>query len=237
MDASNEACQAGPRLPLCLPLQSWWILCQMSSRLGEGAGTFSGLLLCAVCLRCAMQTYQIHRGAGLGFFLQALVPLLETAAPFTALLGLDRVLRSPDGTWATTLVGLSLLAFAFHWLNGDHSTANVLLGGVLLLTAGSDYLTEESKAVATHSVSILASVTILIVSIFTGNAYGIAGSLLAGTASLLAGTQLQQLLMLRKRDVLRCLMAAANLTWQRALQTQHRELERGSAELLAETSD
>nr|XP_056710581.1 transmembrane protein 276 [Euleptes europaea] len=184
-----------------------------------------------------MQTYQIHRGAGLGFLLQALVPLLETAALFAASLGLDWVLGSPYNAWVSTVISLPLLAFAFHWLNGDHSTANVLLGGVLLLAASSDYLTEEGKDVAAHSVLMVASVTILIVSIFTGNAYGIAGSLLAGIAGLLAATRLLRLLMLRKRDVLRCLMAAANLSWRWALQLQHQVLEWGSAGLLAETAD
>ncbi|KAL8181468.1 UNVERIFIED_CONTAM: hypothetical protein K2H54_002796 [Gekko kuhli] len=205
--------------------------------LDEGAGVFSRLLLCAVCLSSAMQTYQIHRGAGAGFLLQALVPLLESAAPFTAPLKLGWVSGSLDSAWVPTAVGLSLLAFAFHWLSGDRCTANVLLGGVLLVAASSGYLREEGKAVVAHSVTVVASITILIVSVFTGNAYGIAGSLLAGTAGVLAGTELQQLLMLRKRDVLCCLMAAANLTWRWALQAQHQELEQGPVGPLAETFD
>ncbi|XP_015274554.1 PREDICTED: uncharacterized protein LOC107117036 [Gekko japonicus] len=205
--------------------------------LDEGAGVFSSLLLCAVCLSSAMETCQIHRGAAAGFLLQALAPLLESAAPFAAPLGLGWVSESLDSAWISTAVGLSLLAFAFHWLSGDHCTANILLGGVLLVAASSGYLREEGKAMAAHSVTMVASVTILIVSVFTGNAYGIAGSLLAGTAGVLAGTELQRLLILRKRDVLCCLMAAANLTWRWALQVQHQELEQGSVGLLAEMSD
>lgn len=165
------------------------------------------------------------------------MPLLESAAPFAAPLGLDRVLGSLDSSWVSPVVGLSLLAFAFHWLNGDCCTANVLLGGALLVAASSDYLRKEGQAVVAHSMTMVASITILIVSIFTGNAYGISGSLLAGTAGLLAGTKLQRLLMLQKRDVLRCLMAAANLTWRWALQVQHQDLEQGSVGLLAKTFD
>ncbi|XP_077209685.1 transmembrane protein 276 isoform X3 [Paroedura picta] len=187
------------------------------------------------CSKGARLVTWIHRGAGAGFLLQALVPLLESAGPLAAPLGLDWVSGSPDNAWTATAVGLSLLAFAFHWLAGDHCTANVLLGGGLLVAASVGSLREEGKAVAGQSVSLVASVTILIVSIFTGNGYGIVGSLLAGTAGLLAGDKRPR--MPWKGDVLRCLVAAANLAWRWALRVQHRELEQGSAGGLAEALD
>ncbi|XP_054841614.1 transmembrane protein 276 [Eublepharis macularius] len=208
----------------------------MLSRLDGGAGVFSNLLLCVVCLSSGLQTFQIHRGAGAGFLLQAVAPLVETAAPFTAPLGSDLDSGPLDSTWFSAVVGLPLLAFAFHWLNGDHSTANILLGGALLLAAGSDF-SGGGKAVMAHSIAMVASITILILSIFTGNGYGIIGSLLVGAAGLLEGTDLQRLLMLRKRDVVRCLMAGANLTLQWALQRARRELDQGAVGLSAETSN
>ncbi|XP_066482518.1 transmembrane protein 276 [Tiliqua scincoides] len=191
----------------------------------EGAGLLSGALLCAVCLGSAVRTVQINRGAAAGFLLQALVPLIEAAVLLPAPLGLIWGARSPEDSWTSTVVGLSLLAFGFHWLNGDCSTANVLLGGALLLAAGSGYFSEEGKALVAHSVTTVASITILIVSAFTGNMCGILGSLLVGTAGLLTGNKLQYLLTLRKRDLLHYLMAAANLTLQWALRTQHQELD------------
>ncbi|XP_062987446.1 transmembrane protein 276 [Elgaria multicarinata webbii] len=192
-------------------------------------GLLSNLLLCAVCLGSSMQTLQIHRGAAAGFLLQALVALLETAVLLAAALGLGSApaARPPDAAWVSTVVGLPLLVFAFHWLSGDCSTANILLGGALLLAGGWDYFTEEGKAMAAHSITMVASITILIISVFTGNAYGVLGGLLVGTAGLLAGSQLQLLLALSKRDVRHGLMAAANLTLRWALQTQHQELGRG----------
>lgn len=121
-----------------------------------------------------------------------------------------------DDAWPCAVAGLPLLVFGFYWLNGDHTTANSLLGGALLLAVGADYFTEEGKAMVAHSVTTLASVTLLIISVLTGNAYGVVGSLLVGTAGLLAGTQ---------RDLIRCLMAAGNLTLQWALQAQHQQLD------------
>ncbi|KAH0617344.1 hypothetical protein JD844_015398 [Phrynosoma platyrhinos] len=137
------------------------------------------------------------------------------------------LLPEEEGAWVSTVVGLPLLAFGFHWLNGDCSTANILLGGALLLAGGWNYFTEEGQAMVSHSATAVASITILIISVFTGNAYGVAGSLLVGTAGLLAGTKLRHLLILPKKEALRCLMAAANLALRWALQTQQQELDRG----------
>ncbi|XP_061463135.1 transmembrane protein 276 isoform X2 [Rhineura floridana] len=199
----------------------------MPGRPDEVAALLTNLLLCGVCLGSAAQTFQINRGAAAGFLLQAVVPLLDTAALLPAPLGLslESARCCPDDAWVCTVVGLPLLAFGFHWLNGDCSTANVLLGGALLLAGGSDYYSEEGRAMVAHSVRSVASITILIVSVFTGNAYGIVGSLLLGMAELLVETQLQQLLVLRKGDALCGLMAAANLALRWALQMQQRELD------------
>lgn len=161
---------------------------------------------------------------------------MDMAVLLPAPLGLSWDARSPEDAWASTVVGLPLLAFGFHWLNGDCSTANVLLGGALLLAGGSGSFSEEGKALVAQSVTAVASITILIVSIFTGNTCGILGGLLVGTAGLLAGSNLQRLLAVGKGDLLHSLMAAASLTLQQALHTQHRELDQGPAGLQVESS-
>ncbi|CAI5778822.1 Uncharacterized protein PODLI_1B019114 [Podarcis lilfordi] len=195
----------------------------------EVTGLLSNLLLCVVSMGSAFQTFQINRGTSAGFLLQALVPLLDTATHLTAPpgLGLEAAHYSPDNAWVSTVVGLPLLAFGFHWLNGDRATANALLGGalLLLLASSSGSFSQEGKAMVAHSVTSVVSISVLIASIFTGNACGIAGSLLVGTAGVLAGTQLRRLLVLRKEDAVCCLMALANLALRRALQAQHRELD------------
>lgn len=171
---------------------------------------------------------QINRGAAAGFFLQALGPLLETI-PFGPRW---QGARPPDHTWPCTVVGLPLLAFGFHWLNGDCFTANVLLGGALMLAGGWGYFTEEGKAMVVHSVISVVTITIFIVSVFTGSAYGVVGSLLLGAAGLLPGTGLWPLLAPKETDALRCLMAAANLALCQALRVQHLELANSYRELL-----
>uniref|UniRef100_A0A8D2ITX3 Uncharacterized protein n=1 Tax=Varanus komodoensis TaxID=61221 RepID=A0A8D2ITX3_VARKO len=162
-------------------------------------GALSSLLLCAVCLVSSIQTVQINRGAAAGFLLQALVPLMKMATGLTTPLGLGAASapEPPEAGWVSPVVGLPLLAFGFHWLNGDRSTG---------------------KAVATHSVTLVAAVTILIVSVFTSNAYGVLGSLLVGAAGLLAGTGLPLAVAARQGDILHGLMAAANLALCWALQ-------------------
>ncbi|XP_063156362.1 transmembrane protein 276 [Candoia aspera] len=198
------------------------------------AAFLANLLLSAACLDSATRTFQINRGAAAGFFLQALGPLLETAPLLVAPFGPSwQWAQPPDHAWACTVVGLPLLAFGFHWLNGDCFTANVLLGGALMLAGSRSYFTEEGKALVAHSVVSVVTITIFIVSVFTGSRYGVAGSLLVGVASLLAGTGLWPLPALKETDALRCLMAAANLALCRALQGQHLELGGSHREWLA----
>ncbi|KAJ7338240.1 hypothetical protein JRQ81_010959 [Phrynocephalus forsythii] len=213
----------------------------MSGWPDEVAGVLSNLLLCAVCLASAVQTFQINRGAAAGFLLQALISMVEAGTLLATHLGLGAEwAKSPaqDVAWVSTVAGLPLLVFGFHWLHGDCSTANTLLAGALLLTGGWGSFTEEGKVLVAHSVSAVASITILIVSVFTGNPWGIVGSLLVGFSGLLTGTKGPWPLLpaLRKRGILPCITAVANFALQRALQKQQRELEQGCGELFAAAS-
>ncbi|XP_032079000.1 uncharacterized protein LOC116512560 isoform X2 [Thamnophis elegans] len=188
----------------------------------------ANLLLPAACLYSAARAFQINRGAAAGFFLQALGPLLETV-PIGPL---RHGAQPPDHSWPCTVVGLPLLAFGFHWLNGDCFTANVLLGGALMLAGGWGYFTEEAKAMVVHSVISVVTITIFIVSVFTGSSFGAVGSLLMGAAGLLPGTGLWPLLAPKETEALRCLMAAANLALCQALRLQHEELDNSYKEWL-----
>ncbi|CAM5107426.1 unnamed protein product [Natator depressus] len=197
----------------------------MAGRPAEWSTALPSLGLCAVCLCSAVRTFQINRGAAAGFLLQALAALVGAVGFFWTPLGLTLAADSQSGTWVSTVIGLPLLAFGFHWLNGDHSTANILLGGALLLATGLEYLTEEGRAMVAQSVTVVASITILILSIFTMNFYGILGSLVLSTAGLLSGVKVERLLVLRKEAILSCLLAAGNLAFQWALRTQHLDLD------------
>ncbi|TFJ97949.1 protein spinster-like protein 1 [Platysternon megacephalum] len=197
----------------------------MAIRAAEWSTALPSVGLGAVCLSSAVRTFQINRGAAAGFLLQALAALVGGVGFFWTPLGLTLAADSQSGTWVSTVVGLPLLAFGFHWLNGDHSTANILLGGALLLAAGLEYFTEEGRAMVAQSVTVVASITVLILSIFTMNFYGILGSLVLSTAGLLSGVKVETLLMLRKEAVLSCLLAAGNLAFQWAFRTQHLDLD------------
>lgn len=132
---------------------------------------------------------------------------------------------SQAGTWVSTVIGFPLLAFGFHWLNGDHSTANVLLGGALLLAAGFEHFTEEGRALVVQSATVVTCISILTLSIFTMNFYGLLGGLVLSLVGLLSGMQVETLLTLRKEAVLSCLLAAGNLACHWALRTQHLDLD------------
>ncbi|KAB0396431.1 hypothetical protein E2I00_012073 [Balaenoptera physalus] len=68
-----------------------------------------------------------NRGAAAGFLLQA----LAAATMLAPGLGTDEDCLA--GAWVATVIGLPLLAFDFHWVNGDCSSANLLLGGGMVL--------------------------------------------------------------------------------------------------------
>ncbi|XP_074842612.1 transmembrane protein 276 [Carettochelys insculpta] len=197
----------------------------MAGQHAEWSTAVPSLGLCTVCLIAAVRTLQINRGAAAGFLLQALVSFVGSAGFFCTPLGLPVAVDSQSATWVSTVIGFPLLAFGFHWLNGDHSTANILLGGALLLAMGSGYFTEESRAMLAQSVAVVASITILILSLFTMDFCGLLGSLALSTAGVLLGVKAERLLMLRKEAVLSCLLAAGNLACQWALQRQHLELD------------
>ena len=76
------------------------------------------------------------------------------------------------GAWVATVIGLPLLAFDFHWVNGDCSSANLLLGGGMVLAVAGDHLGAEGRSVAGQAVVLVVAVTILIVAVFTTNSYG-----------------------------------------------------------------
>uniref|UniRef100_A0A8C8RFA9 Uncharacterized protein n=1 Tax=Pelusios castaneus TaxID=367368 RepID=A0A8C8RFA9_9SAUR len=197
----------------------------MAGRPAEWSSALCGVGLGAVCLNAAVCTFQINRGAAAGFLLQALAALLGAVGFFWTPLGLSLAADSQSCLWVSTVLGLPLLGFGFHWLNGDHSTANILLGGALLLATGLEYVTEEGRAMAAQSVIVVTSITILILSIFTMNVYGMLASLVLSMAGLLLGVKTERLLTLRKEAVLSCLLAAGNLAFQWALRTQHFDLD------------
>nr|KAF6270702.1 cysteine and histidine rich 1 [Myotis myotis] len=141
---------------------------------GEWSMALSHLALGVVSLHAALSTAQASRGAAAGFLLQA----LAAATMLAPGLGTDEDCLA--GAWVATVIGLPLLAFDFHWVNGDRSSANLLLGGGMVLAVAGDHLGAEGRSVAGQAVVLVVAVTILIVAVFTTNTYGMWGGLMLG---------------------------------------------------------
>lgn len=180
----------------------------------EWSTTLSHLALGVVSLHAAVSTAQASRGAAAGFLLQA----LASATVLAPGLGTDEDCLA--GAWVATVIGLPLLAFDFHWVNGDRSSANLLLGGGMVLAVAGDHLGAESRSVAGQAVVLVVAVTILIVAVFTTNTYGMWGGAMLGAAGLLSRLEEDRLLLLPKEDVCRWALAAGSWAYHRALHTQ-----------------
>lgn len=129
------------------------------------------------------------------------------------------------GAWVATVIGLPLLAFDFHWVNGDRSSANLLLGGGMVLAVAGDHLGPEGCSVAGQAVLLVVAVTILIVAVFTANTYGMWGGAMLGVAGLLSRLEVDRLLLLPKEDVCRWALAAGSWAYCQALHTQRLQWE------------
>uniref|UniRef100_A0A8C5QH31 Transmembrane protein 276 n=1 Tax=Leptobrachium leishanense TaxID=445787 RepID=A0A8C5QH31_9ANUR len=136
--------------------------------------------LCVVSLYSALRSHQVHRAAAAGFLLHA----LGSACSLSLVLFYEDPMPS-SGPWVAIVIGFPLLAFAFFWMSGDQSTANMLLGASLLVAAGSENLPEESRCMVANYVIAAASLSVLVLSIFIGNVYGVLGSLTLAVTGLL----------------------------------------------------
>ncbi|XP_058132183.1 transmembrane protein 276 [Dasypus novemcinctus] len=187
----------------------------MAPKSGEEWGTaLSHLVLSVVSLHAAVCTAQANRGAAAGFLLQA----LAAATMLAPGLGTDEDCQA--GAWVATVIGLPLLAFDFHWVNGDHSSANLLLGGGMVLAVAGDHLGVEGRSVAGQAVVLVVSVTVVIVAVFTANTYGVWGGTMLGVAGLLSRLEEDNFL-LPKEDAGRWALAAGSWAYCRALHVQH----------------
>ncbi|XP_069477895.1 transmembrane protein 276 isoform X2 [Ambystoma mexicanum] len=180
--------------------------------------------LCAVALYSAVYTFQVNRGAAAGFFLQAITSAVGAACFLLAPLGLHLESLVVSGAWMSSVIGRPLLAFGFHWLHGDHSTANGTLVCGLLLAAGFHSFTAASRQMVAHSVTLAASISTLIISILVGNCYGILGSVTVGTTGLIPTMKADQLLLLWKDDVLNYALLVGMLAFQKAFRTLNLDL-------------
>ncbi|OCT71162.1 hypothetical protein XELAEV_18038068mg [Xenopus laevis] len=175
---------------------------------------------------------QEHRGATAGFFLQSLASILASGcslAPTLLHSHGDSFLSSASWSRAgtrgrhvpraqsATTVGLPLLAFGFFWINGDQSTANMILSAALLLTASWDFMSQEGRTIAANASYVVSSLAILMVSIFTGNGYGVVGSLGLGTAGLLSSVKAEKVLFVPPEVTMNCLQAASFFSFSVAL--------------------
>ncbi|KAM4689304.1 transmembrane protein 276 [Discoglossus pictus] len=175
----------------------------------------SHLVLFVGCLFSATHTLQVHRGAAAGFLLHGVTSMACFLFPA---LQEDHDTDLNAGTWVATMIGLPLLAFIFFWLHGDRSTANMMLGSGILLAAASGHMTADNRYMATHLVTAASSLSILIISIFTANWFGIMGGLALSTVGLLSSMKVENLVLLPKVVASNYVLTAALLSCNFALQ-------------------
>ncbi|XP_066434247.1 transmembrane protein 276 [Eleutherodactylus coqui] len=170
--------------------------------------------LCVVSLFSALRTLQVHRGASAGFLLHALASVLG----IVSLLHHGHLVDS-SSLWVSSIIGLPLLVFSFFWLNGDHFTANLALMCALLLATCSEKLTSDTRLVASHLSNAGASLSILVISVFTGNRYGLLGSLALGTWGILNFLDAERTTLLSMAIAADCMLGTTLLAFQMALMT------------------
>lgn len=209
-----------PKLKIPFLSPSTLLTSAMAPKLGGEWSTFlSQLVLGVVSLHAAVSSAQSSRGAAAGFLLQALAAVTMLAP------GLGTHEDCLAGAWVATVIGLPLLAFDFHWVNGDRSSANLLLGGGMVLAVAGGHLGPEGCSVAGQAVLLVAAVTILIVAVFTANTYGVLGGVMLSAAGLLSRLEEDRLLPLPKEDICRWALATGSWAYCRALQAQRLQWE------------
>ncbi|XP_056409143.1 transmembrane protein 276 [Hyla sarda] len=171
-------------------------------------------ILCAVSFVSAFRTLQVHRGASAGFLLHGLSSVLGVVCLLLPGLSVDC-----SRLWVSSIIGLPLLVFSFFWLNGDHFTANLALMCALLLAACSPQLTYDTRLVGMHLTHAGASLSILVISVFTGNRTGLLGSLALGTWGLISFLDTGRVKPLCIQVGADCALGAAILAFQMALKT------------------
>nr|DBA23945.1 TPA: hypothetical protein GDO54_011656 [Pyxicephalus adspersus] len=177
----------------------------------------SHLTLSSVCLYSAVRTLQVHRGASAGFLLHALASLIAIGCD---LLWQDAGSLRSSSLWIADVLGLPLLVFSLFWLNGDHFTANLVLGSALLLATSSGYLSQETQMVVTYFTRAEATLAILVISVFTGNSYGVLSSLALATASLMSFPNAIEIPPFPAEMIQNCVYGTSFLVLHMALRTQ-----------------
>ncbi|XP_075583537.1 LOW QUALITY PROTEIN: transmembrane protein 276 [Pelecanus crispus] len=168
-------------------------------------------LLCAVCLRGARRARQVTGGPAAGFLLQAMAAASDALEPLWAWGTPGGGPPTPlPGAWVSAMLGQPLVAFGFHRLSGDRATANLLLGAAAALAPIAARLPEEGRLLAARAVTFLTAGSTLTLSVLTGNAPGVLGSLLMAAGNLLPAPG-------ARFEGHPWVLAAGNLALQRAL--------------------
>ncbi|XP_067855755.1 transmembrane protein 276-like [Heptranchias perlo] len=191
---------------------------KMAPKEREVSVAVSNFLLCAVALMAAYRARKVNLGSAAGFLMQACAGFLGSIyscsqAPSALLTQCQREMHR-----VATVIGLPLLSFGFHWLNGDRLAANSAVTGGIVAAACSDYLGEESRELAVRTAIAAPLLSVLAVCIFTANLCGVAVSLSGVVREIGPG----RLLGLKKADLLNFLLTSGIVALQRALDTQHR---------------
>ncbi|XP_059827581.1 transmembrane protein 276-like [Hypanus sabinus] len=177
----------------------------------------TNVLLFIVSVVAFQHARKVNVGSAAAFLLQACAAALGAVCHCSG--DLAPLLRRSqrEAAWASAVLGPAVFAFAFHWSNRDRLAANSVLTGALLAAACSDPLAGGGQCPAVRAAMAAALLSVLTVSLFTVNGWGVAGSLLG----LLAGELPPAgLLGLRSPCGQNLLLVASTVALQRALGAQ-----------------
>ena len=92
-------------------------------------------------------------------------------------------------SWLATVIGLPLLASAYHRQNSILIMANAHVASGLAIIILKNYLTEKAVSMATEAVSTAAVVSIGLLNVVQFNAHGIIGAVIYAVTGLVIGTE------------------------------------------------
>ncbi|XP_043546904.1 uncharacterized protein LOC122550208 [Chiloscyllium plagiosum] len=189
----------------------------------EWAVVITSFLLCTTALMATCRAHKVNLGCATGFLMQASAAALSAIHSYTEEPSVLLTVSLRDVSWLSMVIGLPLVSFGFHWLNGDHLAANSAAAVGILIAGCCGGLAEEGRETAV-SLAIAAPVlSVLTICLVTTNLYGILGSLAVGLAGMAKEFRLGEQLGLKEVVVRNVLLTCGVVALHRALDTQQQQ--------------
>ncbi|XP_048417375.1 transmembrane protein 276-like [Stegostoma tigrinum] len=182
-------------------------------------------LLCTTALMATCRAHKVNLGCATGFLMQASAGALSAIHSYTEEPHILLTASLQDVSWLSMVIGLPLVSFGFHWLNGDHLAANSVAAVGILIAGSCGGLATEGRENAVSLAIAPPLLSILTVCLVTTNLYGILGSLAIGLVAVAGEFRLDELLGLKEVIVQNVLLTCGVAALLRALDTLSQQAE------------